>query len=215
MARRAYGTGGVSYDNTRDRWVGTVELGWTSRGTRRRKKVYGRSKAEAVRKVREASREATPAESDVRAGTTVKAWAQTWLTTKAETDRPTTYQATASQVRNWIIPTLGHRRLDRLTPGDRRALTRAIRAAGRADSTANRADAVLGKMLSDAVIEGHAVPAAVREVKLRVKTESPRADIPLPDALAILAAASTRPDASRWVAALLQGMRPAECLGLT
>lgn len=215
MARRAYGTGGVTYDKARGRWVGTIELGWTTRGTRRRRKVYGHTKAEVIRKVREAAREARPAESDVRAGTTIKTWAETWLDTQAQTVRPTTYQATASQIRTWIIPTLGHRRLDRITPGDRRALIRAIRDAGRADATANRADAVLGKMLSDAVVEGHSVPAPVREVKLRVKTESDRANIPLPDALAILAAASTRSDVSRWVAALLQGMRPAECLGLT
>src|SRR5690606_40016384 len=31
----------------------------------------------------------------------------------------------------------------------------------------------------------------------------------------ILATATPRPDVSRWIAALLQGMRPAECRGLT
>ncbi|MDQ1736550.1 MAG: hypothetical protein QOH56_2801 [Pseudonocardiales bacterium] len=37
----------------------------------------------------------------------------------------------------------------------------------------------------------------------------------MPDALAMLDVAAGRPDGSRWVAALLQGMRQGECLGLT
>lgn len=37
----------------------------------------------------------------------------------------------------------------------------------------------------------------------------------LPDAMAVLRAASGRPDASRWAAALLQGLRPGEANGLT
>ncbi len=45
--------------------------------------------------------------------------------------------------------------------------------------------------------------------------ESDRDTIDFDDAMAILKAAADLPDRSRWVAALLQGMRPAECLGLT
>ena len=42
-----------------------------------------------------------------------------------------------------------------------------------------------------------------------------RTALAVPEALAILTAAAELPHGSRWVAALLQGMRQGECLGLT
>jgi integrase len=45
--------------------------------------------------------------------------------------------------------------------------------------------------------------------------KSDREDIPLMDALAILAVASELPHGTRWATALLHGMRQGECLGLT
>lgn len=216
MDRRAYGTGSVFFDKKRERWVGTIETGWTPRGTRRRKSVVGKSKAIVQRKIREALRAAEQNQAPIVGGKpTVKVWADVWLDNTVRVRRPTTWQATRSQVNHWIVPTIGHRRLEALRPADVRAVERAMEAAGKAPSTIARAMAVLAKMLKDAVIEGHPVPQAVLLVETGGAGESDRDAIPLPDALALLEASSRHPDASRWVAALLQGMRPAECLGLT
>lgn len=213
MDRRAYGTGAV-YQRKRDgRWVASIAMGWTERGTRRRRARIVNTKAAARIALRQMLTESQTPTTGGRP--TIKTWADQWLDMTASTLRPTAWQANRSQVTRWIVPTIGHKRLDRLTPGDRRAVTRALEAAGRAQGTITRCDAVLGKMLRDAIIEGHTVPQAVTLVSTGAPSESGRVAIPLPDALAVLAAATTRGDASRWVAALLQGMRPAECLGLT
>lgn len=212
--KRAYGTGSISWSEAEQRWIVRVESGWTRRGTRRRVKRRAATKAEAQRILRDLLR---ASRSDATATTrpTVKTWADQWLDITARRLRPTTWQANRSQVATWIIPTIGHVRLDMMRPADVRAVERAMETAGRRPATISRCRAVLDKMLRDAIIEGHAIPQAVLLVDSLGPGESDRDAIPVPDALAILEAASPEPDASRWVAALLQGMRPAECRGLT
>jgi len=214
MTPRPKGTGSVYEDKARGRWIGTYEAGWTTRGTRRRRKVYGHTEAEARRKLTRALRDTT-ADDDTGTRPTVKRWADRWLDTTAHTLRPTTWRTNRSQVSMWIVPTIGHKRLDVLTPGDVRAVTRAILDAGRSPATAHRAQAILEKMVRDAMLEGHHVPDRVLLVTGPAVGENDREAIPLPDALLLLDAASHHTDGSRWVAAFLQGMRQAECLGLT
>lgn len=216
MTRRPHGTGSVYYDATRKRWVGTIELGWTARGTRRRKAVTGPTERAVKVKLRELLREAQENEAPTVGGKpTVRTWAEVWLENTSHTERPSTWATNRSAIRKWIIPTIGHKRLDTLAPGDVRSVTRAILTAGRAESTAQRAQVVLKWMLKDAVLEGHRVPQNVFLVDGVAPGESDRDAIPLADVALILEAAAARPDKSRWVAAFLQGMRPAECLGLT
>ena len=198
-------------------WMGTVEVGWTARGGRRRKAVIGRTKPEVQRKIRDALREAKEREAPRVGGKpTVKSWADTWLKMSEKRDRPTTHQAHVSQVRNWIVPVLGQRRLESLSPADIRALEDAMSDAGRSVATVARARSVLSKMLRDALLEGHPIPAAAFAVeRVTPPKDTGRDAMPFDDAVAVLDVARTEKDAPRWVAALLQGLRPAEALGLT
>lgn len=218
MGRRPPGTGSVHQRKSDGMWIGTIEAGWTARGTRRRITVSARNERVCRQRLKDKERElaksGTPAEAATVRGT-VKSAAEDWLESTSRTLRPTTWQSNASQVKNWIIPTIGHRRLTNLSPADVRAVQTAIIDAGRAASTATRAHAILQTILKHAALEGSQVPTAAFMVKPPPAGEPDRDAIPLPDALEILAVASQRPDASRWVAALLQGMRPAECYGLT
>lgn len=212
--RRPHGTGSVYFDGRR--WIGSFEAGYTKTGGRRRKTVTGRTKTIAQQKLVKALREAENAEAPTTGSRpTVKRWADTWLETTSHDLRPGTWNANRSLINNWIVPTIGHRRLADLTPGHVREVRTAIQRAGLKSSTAARAHAVLMWLLKDAVGEGHTVPNGALLVDGPGVGESDRGDIPLPDALALLAAASKRPDASRWAAAFLQGTRPAETLGLT
>lgn len=198
------------------RWVGTYEAGFTKRGTRRRPKVTATTKKGAEQKLRQALLKVQDGEGSAGGGKlTVKTWAERWLENRVDTSRPRSWATDRSQIRNSIVPSIGHRRLDQLSPADVRALHRHMDVAGAAPSSVQRAHAVLLKMLRDAIMEGHSVPQRVLLVDGPGVGENDRDAIPLPDALAILQVASQRPDASRWVAALLQGMRPGECLGLT
>lgn len=215
MARRPHGTGSVYYDAHRGRWVGTYEAGWTTRGTRRRRKVSGRTETEARRKLRDAIRKADTEQATTGARPTVKRWADAWLEITERHHRPSTWATNRSTINRWVIPTIGHKRLDLLTPGDIRAVTSAMLDAGLAPASARRAQVVLEKMLKDAIDEGHNVPQRALMVDGPAAGENDRDAIPLPDAAALLAAAKGLPDESRWVAAFLQGTRPAEARGLT
>lgn len=215
MARRAHGTGSVYFDASKSRWVGTYEAGFTSTGTRRRRKVTAATERGARQKLLAALRAAEEAEAPAVGGRpTVKRWSDIWLENTAKTLRPTTWNANRSAVR-LIVPSIGHRRLDQLTPADVRTFHRAMEAKGLAQSSQARYHAALSSMLTAAVEEGYSVPERARMVAAPSVGTNDRDALPLADALAILEVASRRPDASRWAAAMLQGMRPAETLGLT
>jgi integrase len=212
--RRQYGSGSV-HRRPDGYWNGTIEAGYTARGTRRRITVTAKTEAEARARLKEKQRQiAQDGFSDV-ARTTVKAWAEQWLDIIVTDLRPSSYNATRGAVRNWIIPTIGHKQLDRLTPADVRAVENAQRKAGRSSSTIKRTHSDLTALLKAALVEGHAIPARVFATKAPPPAANNREDIPIPDALAILKQASTLSHGSRWAIALLQGMRQAECLGLT
>lgn len=225
--RRQYGTGSVFKRASDDRWVGQILAGVTPRGTTRYVTVSYKAKpgqsetsarAEVTRRL-EAKRKQLATTglpvAGVQTRTTVRSWSVTWLEQHRQRVRASSYTTDAGAVHRWIVPTLGARRLEDLTPADVRALTRAVTDAGRSTTTARHAQSVLSKMLRAAILEGHAVPQRVLLVEAPPRAVHDRDAIPLPDALALLTAAAERPDASRWVAALLQGMRQGECLGLT
>lgn len=214
--RRTHGSGSI-FERADGRWIGRIEAGYTIGGGRRRIVVSGKTRPEVVAKMKkkqgEIDRNGIPALGSAR--TTVKAWADEWLQHTERTVRPKTWATNRSCVNRWVIPTIGHKRLDTLTPGDIRAVASAMTAAGRSSSTAQRAHVMLTKMLKDAIVEGHNVPQRVLMVPAPATAVNDRDAIDLPDALALLREATTLPDGSRWVAALLQGMRQGECLGLT
>jgi len=214
MTRRAPGTGSV-VTRKDGRLVLCIEAGWNRQGVRRqirRVTPSGTARREADRMLLRLLRDTNP--ETTASPTTVKSYADTWLPRVAEHLRPSSLMVTHAAIR-WILPAIGHRRLDKLTPGDIRAVSKAILDAGLSPASAGRYRGVLAKMLKDARLDGHNVPAVVSDVEGVPLGESTRGAIPTDHAILILDASSQRPDRSRWAAALLNGMRPAEVLGLT
>jgi integrase len=223
VPRREYGSGSV-YQRARDKkWVGTLDVGWTARGTRRRISVIGKTEAEVKRKLRdkrlaiERGRKAAPSNR-----TTVKQWADEWLDITQHDLTPKAWGTNAGQVRKWIVPTIGHVRLAEVSHADVRAVASAQRNANppQALSSITRCKAVLLKMLKDAATEGHYVPpevVAVQPKKKKRKRKDPakRAGLPLPDVAAVFAVTRGLPHHSRWDMAFMQGLRQGEALGLT
>lgn len=210
--RRDYGSGSVYQRGSDGRWIGTLEAGWTAKGTRRRRTIYARTEAEAKRKLRDLALSQRAGQSAGRR-TTVKAWCEEWLPRRQTRVRPSTWTAERAAVR-WIVSTIGHVRIEDLTP----AHVWAVRAAvtrEHSTSTALRHHRVLVLMLRDAQRAGHAVPPAALLVDAPVAATTDRQAMSAEHVLAVLREAGARPDGSRWVAALLQGMRQGECLGLT
>ncbi|MBX3194868.1 MAG: site-specific integrase [Microbacteriaceae bacterium] len=213
--QRRKSTGSI-YQNSRGQWVASIEAGWTERGTRRRLTLKARTEAEVRARLTEARRRiASEGFVTSFASITVKRWADQWLAQRQRIVRPGTYVSDRSAVSRWIVPTLGHLRLDALAPADIRKVASAQEEAGLALPTMQRTHAVLGKILADAVAEGYRVPQRARETSGPGVGPSSRQALSSDDAMRILAVVAARPDASRWVAALVEGLRPSEALGLT
>jgi integrase len=213
--RRQYGTGSV-VKRADGKWVGRLEAGFTATGNRRRLTVIADTEADCKRRLKEKQRQlAVDRQSAVTTRATVRSWSATWLERHVVDVRPSTFTTDQGAVRKWIVPTIGHRRLEDLTPGDVHAVSAAIRQAGRTSTTARQAHWTLLGMLKAAVAEGHMVSPRVLIVRAPAKAANDRDAIPLPDALRLVQEALRRPDAARWICALLQGLRQAEALGLT
>lgn len=220
--RRAYGSGAVTQRKD-GYWIGRYEAGYTPTGARRRRTVTAKTEAEAKRRLLEAVRKQATEDTsqDADARTTVKTWSDKWLDMQARKRRPKSVQANTGNVRNWIVPTIGHKRLTALTPADIRAIGNAVLAAGLSTSTAHQAQSTAVTMLRAARREGHSIPERVvalqKEggVELMPMAEGDRDTIPTPDAIALLVAASAHPqEAARWGLAMLAGLRPGEACGL-
>lgn len=211
-----YGRGSV-YQRNNGKWVASLEVGWTSRGTRRRMTRTRPTKKAAQAALRDMEREladtGVPDENAV-ANQSTKAWFEQWLENTETSLAPSSWATNRSAVNLWITPTIGHVQVSKLGAQHVRQVTKAVLDAGRAPSTAVRAHSVLLKGLSAALQEGRRVSPAVFHVPAPNVGESERDAIPLDDALAILAAALDTDHAARWVAALLQALRPAEARGL-
>jgi len=227
--RRDYKTGSVYQRRSDWRWIATIEAGWNANGSRRRIPVSSKGceggcaprcphRAEIKRKLRDKqlaiNKDGLPA---VGAGrTTVKAWSEHWLENTKTQLRPKPWRTDKSAIRQWIVPTIGHKRLDELTPADIRAVASAQRKAGRTTTTAKRTHTTLTGMLRAAMIDGHQVPARVLLVKAPEVAPNDRDEMPVAEVLLVLnAAVALLPHWSRWFMQALHGMRPAEVLGVT
>lgn len=213
MGRRQDGTGTV-YRRTDGKWVGRFDIGWTPAGNRRRKTVIATTEAEAKRRLRAAIRAHENGDTTLDPRLTVKTWADQWLPRQQEKVRPASFTADRAAVRQWIIPTIGRRRLVELTPADIRRVTDTV-IEKRKRSTALRVHSTMLTMLKAASQEGHRVPGPIFQMDPPRQEKSDRTDVSIPEALRLLQTAADDPFRSRWVAALLQGMRQGECLGLT
>lgn len=216
MGRRQYGTGSVYQRASDGRWVGAFDAGFTQSGARRRPTVTGKTEAEAKRKLKLKMREVADQQTALKGSVTLRAWALDWLEITRKEVRPKAHGVDRTAVHRWIIPTIGHKRMDRLTPGDVRKFTDAVTAGDDArNSTARAYHGTLLRLLKAAIVEGYHVPPSVLLVKRPKPAVHDRQALALPHALAVLREASCLPHGSRWAAALLQGMRQGECLGLT
>jgi integrase len=216
MPRRDYKTGSI-YQRGDGRWFGSYQVGTTKNGTRIRKTVSAKTEREAKKKLRDLilrfDADGKASAADPR--TTVKSYATKWLERTVTTSRPKTYVTDKGAVEAWIIPTIGHRRLGDLEPDDVRAVATALRKAGKSTSTMLRYQGVLIRILKAAVEDGHPIPQRTIAVKKAEKAVSDRRALSAAEALLVIAEASNLPHGSRWVIALLQGMRQGEALGLT
>lgn len=222
MVRREYGKGSLYQRTSDDRWIGVVGEAFNTEGGRKRITVSGKGcpggckprcphVADIKRKLER--RRADLERGEIESGRlTVKQWADRYLEHRVHDLRPKAYNAAASPLRNWVVPTIGRKRLGDLTPADVRAVHDACRGAGRDPGDVHRA---LKTMLKAAAADGHPVAHRVLAVKAPPSTKSDRAAMTVDEGLAVLRAASEMPNGSRWLFNVLYGARLGECAGVT
>src|SRR4051794_3422405 len=108
MARKRRGRGEGSISQRPDGlWEAKVSLGYDGNGKRRRKTVYGKTKAEVQEKLRDLQVTAGKG-VDVQAGKiTLAQWLTRWLAMVKPTVEPNTYGPYDRHVRLHITPLLG------------------------------------------------------------------------------------------------------------
>ena len=112
--RRGRGEGSV-YQRADGWWVGSVSLGLTPTGKRRRKVVYGATKAEAQAEMRKVQHSADRGTLPLdRSELTVGTWFAHWLKVIAPTVEPATLFPYRRHGERFIVPKIGHVKLAQL-----------------------------------------------------------------------------------------------------
>ncbi|ANA86408.1 integrase [Gordonia phage OneUp] len=230
--RRRYGQGSTYYREERDVWVASKRVGYDNRGKPIRLSAQGKTEAKAIAKLDKKIRDFRLGKQTSKSKGTVGEYLDRWLSDVIADDvRPTTLHSYDSSVRNQIKPTIGTKKLAKLTPEDVRQMRRDIEAMytekARADpryaetgpKRSRYAQVVLSKALADAVRE-EIIDRNVADtiyVKKPPATDKEQPALNAEQAKRLLRVALEKKDrwATRWAVALLTGVRQGETLGLT
>jgi len=211
--RRGHGEGGVR-KRPDGRWEGSIDLGW-SNGKRRRKFVYGKTRAQVVEKMRLRRNELAGGMPFADERITVEKWLDHWLDNVLPgTVKATTEANYGNLARTHLIPSLGKLRMAKL---DVRHVEILIADMGRASykpNTIRLVRSVLRRSLGHAVRQG----LLVRNVAaLTVGPRIPRAEtraLTLDEVRVLLEAAKGQRYEVGSVLLIETGMRLGELLGL-
>ena len=147
MPRRGNNEGSI-YKRTDGRWAATVDLGWES-GKRKRKSIYAATRREVADKLRVALTHRQHDEPLVAERTTVLQLSERYLATGTTNLRPSTLESYRRVVALYIVPTLGHVRLAKLSPQTiQQQLITHMTASGLSPRSVQYAVAILRRMLN-------------------------------------------------------------------
>jgi integrase len=194
-------------------WVGVVDLGKVG-GKRVRKTVT----APTLRELRPKFKKL---KSDTDSGVshedmTVREWFEHWLEHEVDRKRrPATANTYRRYVEKWVMPELGHLRLDRLRPAHLEALYARMQDDGKADATRRQVHAIIRRALVIAERQRLISWNPATKVDAPAVGKGSHGKFTLEEArriLDVLDDPSVR--GSRWAVALLAGLRQGEALGL-
>lgn len=146
MGRRGHGEGALFYEEDRDRWVALVELPPDGSGRRRRRKVTGRTKTDARRKLRRLQRRLEDGLPTGDGSMTLGDFLERWLTDVLPARSQVQAKSTVTNYRwaaSHAIRGLGRRRLNELSPENVEALLRHLADEGMARNSVMRVRSVL------------------------------------------------------------------------
>ncbi|MCI0855162.1 MAG: site-specific integrase [Chloroflexi bacterium] len=214
MSRRGTNEGSI-YKRSDGRWVGVIHLGYEG-GRRRRKNIYGKTRADVAAKLREAQRMLSVGGTLGRERETVKTLLRKWLKDSAAPKvRPKTLQRYEEIVRLHLIPALGSIKVKNLSAEDVERMQNAALARGVAPRSLTQWRAVLKRALTVAM-RWEWVTRNVASLAEPPRTEIyPVRALTIADAQALLAAVKGDRLEALFQVGLALGMRQGETLGLT
>ncbi|MCG5464831.1 site-specific integrase [Micromonospora sp. MED01] len=213
--RRARGEGGLHWDESRQRWIATITVGYTPAGKRIVRKGSGKTKTEARAKLREKIRDYEDGLALVQDGHTVVDALTDWLTYGLSNQSESTKTNYAILVRSHIISGLGARKLRDLSATD---VDRWLM--GKAQHLSTRTLRLLHSLLNRAVNRAMARDKVKRNVVALCEVPTGRGGRPsksltLDHAKALLIAAESSSLHAYIVVSLLTGARTEELRALT
>lgn len=215
ITRRRNGEGTLFWNEARQRWVATIDVGFSPEGKRRRVRVSARTKTEAKAKLLELRRAEAdglpPEQRNYTVGEAVESWLRYGLVGRD----PATVTNRRIVARKHIIPALGSRRLVELTAEEVDAW---LSAKARVLSTYSVQR--LLSILRASIRRAHARDLVRRNVALlcdapRGKVGRPSKALTLDQARAVLAAAEGTSMNAYVVLSLFTGARTEELRALT
>lgn len=215
VARRRLKNEGSIYQRADGRWVGVVDLGIIN-GKRVRKTVTA-STLKAVKPKFEALKDSLKSGIDDEDLTTGK-WVEKWLDEVAsQRNRPSTLRTYEMYADKWIAPHIGSVKLGKLRPDHIRGMLRAMESAGLADASRRQVLAIVRRSLKVAVQDQLIARNPADAIDPPSVSKGSHGKFTLLEARALLEACEVEDGRvlSRWVCALLAGLRQGEALGLT
>jgi integrase len=211
--RRARGEGGL-FQRSDGMWIGRVELPPGADLKRRQKTVSSKDYDVAVEKLRKLRNDITDGRIAVTGSTTVAKWLDRWLDEiHVDKIRPTTRRDYRTTIDQHIVPTIGKKRLDKLTVQN----VRQMHAAVGKRRAAEKAHVILKKALKDAIREQMITVNVADMVDAPRYKRNRRTSLSVDVVARIIDTANRHCDksqATRWAAAFLTGARQSELLGL-
>jgi integrase len=219
MGRRGHGEGALFYEEDRDCWVALLELPPDGSGRRRRRKVTGRTKTEARRKLRQLQRrleDGLPAgDGSITLGDFLERWLAEVLPAHSRVQAKSTvtnYRWAASHA----IRGLGRRRLNELTPENVEALLRHLADEGMARNSVVRVRSVLVMALKHAQRRDLVARNVAELSEMPTSARDPRSgrSLTAEQARRLLEVAAQDRLGGLVTVGLMLGLRPGELCGL-
>lgn len=212
--RRERGEGSIYFDARNNRYAAALSLGSRGDGTRARRTVVGKTKAEVRAKLREVRKAVDAGMPPPDGRLTVGKFLDNWLTTLPGTVEPSTLNGYAIVVRLHLKPAIGSRLLAKLSVTDVDALWAAKREAGLSPNYQRIIRATLRRALTRAERDG----LVVRNVAaLSTPPKLPRIEqehLTVTRAKQLLAAVRGDRMEACYALMLSYGLRRGEALGL-
>lgn len=211
--RRANGEGTV-YPRQDGRWEGAAYV-LTTDGVRKRKRVYGRTREEAHRKLTALIRQSHQGVPVAARSQTLAGYLDYWLEQVMKPAvRPRTYEGYEGHIRLHIKPGLGTKRLEKLTARDVRMFLNSKRDAGYSSRTVHHLHAILRNALQHAFREDLLTRNVAKQVRISVDHQEEIRPLSEPEARKLLSAARHDRLYALYAVALGLGLRRGEALGL-